>query len=380
MNILVGSMTYPLANGVTTSINTSVDGFLAHGHKIAIVAPRYDSLGKVRPEHLPVASSKIGHWFLSALHKKERFFSATSAAEEIGKIIADFEPDAFWLHTLTWSSNTFERAMIKSAVPKVLTYHTLVEDYGRAYAGEVGAWRMRNRSKEVANKMDMVIVPSQVIGHRLQIYGVKTPSVVIPTGITIPDTPYTKAELSIRFHFPATAKILLYVGRVSREKNIIKLLSLCQPLLQDKSSILLLVGPGDILETEDQAKQFGVGDRVFCTGALPKEDTQKIYGAADAFVFASQTETQGLVIGEAMLANLPVVALYSPVQPEVYPDEVAIVVRNERHFAQMVRDVWANDKERQRLTTAAKSFVKKNFSIEGMLSKQLELFEGLIDD
>lgn len=378
MNILIGSVTYPLANGVTTSINTSVDGFLANGHKVAIIAPRYDDIGKVRPEHHPITSSEIGRWFMSALHKKERLFSVTSAGEEIEKIVEDFQPDAFWLHTLTWAPNAFEKAMLKSDRPSVLTYHTLVEDYGRAYAGEIGAWRMRTRSRDVASEMDAVIVPSSVIAKRLSLYGVRKDMDVIPTGIHIPKTSYTKTEIAERFHFPADATLLLYVGRVSREKNITKLIQMTQPLLQDQKTVLMLVGPGDLVETQDQAKKWGVGRQVICSGALPKEDTQKIYGAADAFVFASQTETQGLVIGEAMLAGTPVVALYSPIQPEIYPDHVAVVVHDPRQFANSVKEILADESGRKILTTTAKKFVETNFSIDGMITKQIALFERLV--
>lgn len=378
MKILIGSVTYPLANGVTTSINTSVDGFIKAGHKVAVVAPLYDSFGKIRPEHYPISSSEIGRWFLSAMHKKERLFSATSASEEIDEVITDFKPDAFWLHTLTWAANAFERKMIASDKPKVLTYHTLVEDYGRAYAGEIGAWRMRNRSRDVANMMDAVIVPSEVIARRLTTYGAKTPLHTIPTGIKIPQSSYTKAELADRFHFSSSKIVLLYVGRVSREKNINKLLQLVQPLLQNNSAVLLLVGPGDIFETEEYAKQLRIGNSVICTGALPKEDTQKIYSAADAFVFASQTETQGLVIGEAMLAQTPVVALYSPIQPEVYPENVAVVVRDDRQFSPSIKSILDDQTRQKTLITAAKKFVERNFSIDGMISKQVALFEKLV--
>ncbi|MCR4278084.1 MAG: glycosyltransferase [Candidatus Berkelbacteria bacterium] len=378
MKIIIGSVTYPLANGVTTSINTSVDGFVAAGHKVVIVAPRYDGLGKIRPEHFPVSSSEIGRWFMSALHKKERLFSVTSAGEEIEKIVQDFKPDAFWLHTLTWAPNAFEKAMLKSDRPNVLTYHTLVEDYGRAYAGEIGAWRMRTRSRDVASIMDAVIVPSQVIAKRLSLYGVRKNMDVIPTGIHIPETAYTKREIAERFHFPADTNLLLYVGRVSREKNIVKLIQMTQPLLQDQKTVLLLVGPGDLVETQDQAEKWGVARQVICSGALPKEDTQKIYGAADAFVFASQTETQGLVIGEAMLAGTPVVALYSPIQPEVYPDNVAVVVHDPRQFANSVKELLANESHQKILTTKAKEFVEDNFSINGMITKQIALFERLV--
>jgi len=378
MKIIIGSLTYPLANGVTTSINASVDGFLAAGHRVIIIAPRYDDLGKVRPEHYPVSSSEISRWFLSALHKKERLFSATRAVREIRAIVDNFQPDAFWLHTLTWAPNAFEKVMRQSGHPNVLTYHTLVEDYARMYAGEIGAWLLRNRSRRVANMMDAVITPSAVIAKKLSSYGVKKNIEVIPTGIKIPEKSYTKKEIAERFHIPADSTVLLYVGRISREKNITKLIQMTEPILKGGKTVLLLVGPGDLIETQDLARKLGVGRQVICTGALSKEDTQKIYGASDVFVFASQTETQGLVIGEAMLAGLPVVALDSPIQPEIYPENVAVVVRDERQFASSIQSILADDKQRQTMTTTAKKFVEDNFSVEGMISKQIALFERLV--
>ena len=220
--------------------------------------------------------------------------------------------------------------------------------------------------------------PSQVIAKRLSLYGVRRSVDVIPTGIKIPDTSYSKKEIAERFHFPADSTVLLYVGRVSREKNITKLIQLTQPLLQEKKTVLLLVGPGDLVETGDRAAQWGVGKQVICAGALPKEDTQKIYGAADAFVFASQTETQGLVIGEAMLAETPVVALFSPIQPEVYPDNVAVVVRDPHQFANSIQSILADDPRRKIMVADAKKFVENNFSISGMISKQIALFDRLL--
>lgn len=378
MRIAVGSVTYPLANGVTVSINTSVDGFLARNHQMAIIAPHYEELGKIRPEHHPVSSSEIGRWFMSALHKKERLFSATTSHKEITEIVKKFRPEAFWLHTLTWAPNAFEKIMLDSKTPKVLTYHTLVEDYGRAYAGEVGAWRMRVRSKEVCNEVDSIIVPSSVIAKRLVNYGVTKPMHVIPTGISLPDEAYSKAELAERFKFHKDSNLLLYVGRVSKEKNIELLLKMVKPVLQKTNSILLLVGPGDILDTEEFAEKIGIRDKIFCTSALPKEDTQKIYAAADVFVFASQTETQGLVIGEAMLAGTPVVALISSIQPEIYPEHTALVAKTEAEFPKQLELMLSNDALRKQLTEEGKKFVQKNFSIDGMIDKQEKLFEDLI--
>lgn len=372
MKILVGSLTYPLVNGVTTSINISLDGFIKAGHEVMVVGPKY-SIGVSRPEHHVLPSSVPARLLLQVFNKKERMFGL-GAGSQLRTLIDHFQPDAYWLHTVTWGQNAFETAMYHSDAAKVLTFHTLVEQYGQIYGGALGASILRRRSRLVANHMDAVITPSQVIAKKLIEYGVHRPIYVIPTGISLPGTLFTRQELIERFHLPKNSKILIYVGRVSAEKNIHTLLRLTQQLQKMGQFSLLLVGPGDIVATEEEADRLGIGRQVFCTGPLPKEDAQRCYGGADAFVFASQTETQGLVIGEAMLANIPVVALDSPIRPEVYPETVASVVTNEAEFARAVIDILDDRPARLKQTKAAKQFVEKNFSIEGMIAKQLAVF------
>ncbi len=376
MKILVCSLTYPLPNGVTSSLTTSVDGFLAAGHQVRIVAPDYGK-GKVRPEHFPVPSSIIGRVITGLFQKEERMFGL-GARGQIKKIVEEFSPDAFWLHTVTWSANAFENVMLKSKKPTVLTYHTLVENYGRVYAGEIGAQRMATRSKELADSVNQIIAPSHVVESKLRAYGVTKPITVIPTGIHDPGQQYSKSELANHFDFSADVPVLLYLGRVSKEKNIAGLLEMAAKLKQNLDNfVLLLVGPGDIEETNAQALELKLDKNVICTGPLPKAEAQKVYGGADLFVFASQSETQGLVVGEAMIAGLPVVALNSPVQPEVYPENVAVVAKNTDEFATAVADLLKDEPRRAHLAQVGKEFVTKNFSIEGMIRKQIELFENL---
>ena len=81
---------------------------------------------------------------------------------------------------------------------------------------------------------------------------------------------------------------------------------------------------------------------------------------------------------EAMLAELPVAALVSPIQPEVYPEEVAVVVRNERDFATAVSRLLRDPIRSQSLKTKAKKFVEENFSKRKMIEKQIALFTGLL--
>lgn len=377
MKILISSLTYPLRNGVTSSIDLSADGLLKAGHEVRIVAPEYDA-GKKRPEHVPIPSSTIGQLFMQLFGKEERMF-AIDARGDIEKVIEDFQPDIFWLHTVNWMPSLFERIMLDSDKGKVLTYHTLVEQYGRTYAGEIGAARMIRRSIKLSNSVDHVITPSHVIADKLRSYGARKPISVIATGITKPSKAVTKEELARRFNFSAELPLLLFVGRISKEKNISSLLKMAANLKTLRGEFtLLLVGPGDVEETIEEAKVLGLEKNVVTTGALNVEDSKACYAAADVFVFASQTETQGLVIGEAMIANTPVVALKSPIQSEIYPSDVAVVIDKEKDFANKVNELLDNPEQRQNIIEKAQKFVTENFSCEVMTNRQLAVFESVV--
>lgn len=376
MKILICSLTYPLLNGVTVSINATVDGLLKKGDQALVVSPRYGK-GRHRPEHRPVPSSYIAKTLGSLIGKDERTFGVT-AFFHIKKIIGEFNPDIFWLHTLTWAPNAFELNMLRSPKPKVLTYHTLVEEYGRVYGGEIGANLMKRRSKSLANKMDAIITPSKIIKKKLISYDVTKPIYPIPTGIESVKKYFTKKELHQEFNIPPNAKILLCVGRICKEKNIGALLKIMKEInKRDKNIFLILIGPGEPDEFKKIAKDLKISDKVIFTGPLPKEKVQKSYGGADVFVFPSKTETQGLVVGEAMMAKTPVVALNSQIIPDVYPKKTLFVANNQKEFVNTLFEILKNKKKREKVTKEAKKFIEENFSMEAMTKKQRELFSKL---
>lgn len=378
MRIIISSLTYPLLNGVTVSINTSVDELLKRGHEARIVAPDYKK-GKVRPEHVLIPSSLLIHKVaVNLLGKEERVFRAGSE-KRVAKAAEEFGPDIYWLHSVTWAPNAFENHMLKSGKPKVLFYHTLVEEYGRIYAGSPGAYVMRKRTKALGNKMDIIMTPSKMMKRKLEKYGVKVPIRVIPTGIRMPERSFTKKEVRERFGIPPKKKILLYLGRLSTEKNLELLLeALKEVRKKEKEAVLLLVGPGDIEDIKKQADKMGIGESVFCPGPLEKKEARRVYGGCDIFVFSSQTETQGLVVGEAMLAGLPVVALRSPVQKEIYPEGRSIVVKKKKNFADNVVRLLLDDDKRKRIAKKGKEYAEERFSVEKMAESHLKVFEEVI--
>lgn len=377
IKILACSLEYPLPNGVTISLNTSITELKRMGIKTIVISPDYN-IGKIRKEHYPLPPSIIVKNIGAIAGRKANTFGAglsMFAYPQIKEVIKKFNPDIYWLNTIAWTINPFEIAMLETDKPKVVTYHTLLEDYGKIYAGEAGAIAMKLKSELICNRADAIIVPSKTIRNKLYDYGVVKPIYVIPTGISFAKRGYSKQELKKRFNIPKNSKVLLYVGRISKEKNIEFLLDILKRLQDKINCKLLIIGMGDIDQYKNIAKTKGVLDNTIFVGEMPKKEIERVYGACDAFVFASKTETQGIVIGEAMASGLPVVILDSKISKEVYPQSTAIIAKNKDEFITGVLNVLNNNNDI--MINNAKEFVNKNFSKEKMIKDQFEIFNSL---
>ncbi len=379
MKILISSLTYPLLNGVTVSVNTSIDGFTKRGHEMRIISPSYEK-GKAREEHYPVAFSSVARSVTASIFKKKERVFGIKARSQIKKIAEEFNPDVYWLHTVSWAPNAFETQMMKSKKPKVLFYHTYIEEYGRIYAGTMGAYAMRRRSKELCNNVDAVMVPGEAMKKKLLSYGVKTPVHVIPTGLELPPKPFSKKELQERFGVPKAVTTVLYVGRISKEKNLDILLDTAEDFKKKNvKARILFAGPGDIEEMKEKAKKMGIEDMVVFCGPLPKEEVQRVYGACDIFAFPSKTETQGLVVMEAMLANTPVVAIESPAQEEFFPEGKVVLARSDQEFSEKIIETIEDKEKRKKMAEKAKNYAVKNFSTKRMIEKQIKVFKEILE-
>jgi glycosyltransferase involved in cell wall biosynthesis len=178
------------------------------------------------------------------------------------------------------------------------------------------------------NRVAQVITPSEAAFTSLRRQSVMRPITVIPTG----NPSVCKVDrAAARNHIGAREgeKVLLYVGRMAKEKNIILLLDAIAETLRDRADARLwMVGDGpDRTAAQTHARAIGIGDRVKCVGAIPRDEVDRYYSAADLFVFASTTETQGLVIGEAMTHGLPsVVARGGGASDNVEDDVTGLIV------------------------------------------------------
>ncbi len=210
----------------------------------------------------------------------------------------------------------------KRKVALVYTSHTMWESYIENYVKKMPTVLARKIGRELvrffAKRAQVVISPTERMYKLLISYGINRPIEILPTGIDdsvskIDESklPSFKTEIYKEFPVLENKKILLYVGRVVKEKNLYMLLDVFNKIQEKiKDSALFFVGGGPELESlKEKAKTHPHADLICFAGYRDRNILSYFYRMADVFVFPSCTETQGLVTIEAMTASLPVVAI-----------------------------------------------------------------------
>ena len=307
--LMVSDVYFPRINGVSTAIQTYQQALRSHGVEVSLIAPDY---GKPCSEPW---ITRVPAWRVP-VDPEDRLVRWT----EMHRVVAEAVRqgcDLIHVQTPFVAHYAARAASLNHGIPIVATYHTLFEEYLKHYAPLIPApWLRglaRRFSRRQCNVLDAVIVPSRAIHERLAAYGVKTPLHVLPTGISLrmPDHD-NRSAFRTRFGIEASRPVALFVGRVAHEKNIGFLLDVIDLARDSIPGILLVIaGEGPALpQLRQTVAHRGLQQNVQFIGYLDRTtDLPSCYAAADVFVFASRTETQGLVLLEAMAAGLPVIAL-----------------------------------------------------------------------
>jgi glycosyltransferase involved in cell wall biosynthesis len=299
----------PLVNGLTISIERFACHLRRLGHRVLLFGPRYPGHLETEPDVYRFASLRAPTHHRYALPLPGLSGAIHRAIPRLGlQIIHAHHPFLVGPYA--------RRLARRMGVPLVFTYHTLYEHYGHyvPFVSSLAARTGQARSHRFANKADLVIVPTTGVRSRLLAHGVRTPVEVIPTGIDPPGTPdEPKPAIRRRLGVPADDLILLYVGRLAQEKNLGLLLRATRAALEATPDVsLVLVGEGDEERSlRQQVARLGLSERARFVGPVPHRAVGDWYRAADLFVFPSVSETQGLVVLEAMAHGLPVLAIRS---------------------------------------------------------------------
>lgn len=195
---------------------------------------------------------------------------------------------------------------------RLYIYHTVYEEYTHYFCPSktLGERLAAKFSGEILDRSQAVIVPSGKMMEVMRCYGVETPVHVIPSGISLEKYGQASADdrrkVRERFGIPEDEFLLLYAGRLAKEKRLEEILFFLKEM-PDRTQRLFIVGDGPYRAVlEKKAKELGIAERLIFAGMAPQQEIQKYYRAGDVFVNASDSETQGLTYMEAMASGLPI--------------------------------------------------------------------------
>jgi glycosyltransferase involved in cell wall biosynthesis len=378
MNILMLTNVYtPCVGGVTRSIQAFAQQYRRRGHRVLIVAPTFDDQPEKEGDVLrfPAISKSYKRYYSLPLPLPGYLYNT----------IRNFQPDVIHSHHPFLLGSVAQREAVVWNVPIVYTFHTRY----RRFAQTNGlpppvvdlVWSL---AVTYCEQCDMVIAPSQSMADLLREHGVTAAIEVIPTGVELDrfaqgDGRTTRRELGI----PADAFVVGHVGRISAEKNIQLLADGVARLMRRRPHIhFLLVGDGAAMSQLDDAfAQSTLYARVHKPGFLEGQSLVNAYHTMNVFAFTSQSDTQGMVLVEAMAAGVPVVALSaSGVRDVVIDGRNGSLFHSAEagHLAKCLEAFIDVPDERHREMCQAARQTAEHLSAPRCAGKALELYETVI--
>ncbi|MBI4092226.1 MAG: glycosyltransferase [Candidatus Levybacteria bacterium] len=350
----------PQPNGVATSVFESAKELERRGHEVWIIAPFY-------PGYIDKSLNVIRLTSLKVFKEPEIRLALNLPDRAMRKVLSmDFDI----IHGHSGGIVTlmgWEVARAKN-IPFVVTYHTLWNRYTHYFLkGKVITPKMMERATKIfGNRVDFIIAPTGHVERELVSYGVRKPIKVVPSGINIDKFKEDKGGyLRIRLNLKKEP-ILLFVGRLGREKSVDFLIKSFKHVLAGVPlSQLVIIGEGpDKKKLKRQSLRLGVSKNTHFLGHIDSSEIQKAYKDASVFVFSSTTETQGLVVPEALASGVPVVAIADPAYECVEDGRNGFLVKKDpKEFSERVLKIINSKELREKMSEYARESVKK-FSVK----------------
>ena len=312
MKIGLFSDTYdPQINGVASSVKILKNNLELLGHEVSVFTTTDPNVQSEEKNVYRMPSVQV------TVDNRLSVFIPPGIAKTIWDLDFDIvhTHSEFTLGSLGWGVAKMY------GLPHIHTMHTIYEDYTHFIVkGEtlnsIAKPAARLMTRSFCNLADRVIVPTSKIEDLLKNYGSTKPMVIIPTGIELDMFSAknygvdSRSSMRGQYGIAPTDKVLLFLGRISKEKNIDELLNVLADYLPQKPNVkFLLVGGGaELVELKQLSKELGVSKQVFFAGKKPWDEIGRYYHMGDIFINASQSETQGLTYIEALASGMPIVA------------------------------------------------------------------------
>lgn len=368
----------PFVSGVSRSVQLYHDHLSLLGDRVIVYAPEYDDSNVDSEDVRRIAA-------ISNFNNTEFSLPIPIAS----KPAADFRTENFDLvhvHHPFLLGELGLRLARQDKLPLVFTYHTQYEQYTHYIPinEDTAVRTILKHTNEFCDMCDLVIAPTNDIRRQLRRRGVTCRIAVLPSGIEMRD--YERAEpgaLREQYGFSTNDRLVLYVGRLAREKNLNYLFDAVFKVLEkDPRTVFAIAGHGHYEDAlKEKANASGICDeRIRFLGTITGQQLVDLYSAADVFVFASRSETQGMVIVEAMAGSTPVVALDADAVGDVVEDGVngrlLHANANAEEFADAVLLVL-DDKRGERPLSIGARRTAKAFDMPKLAARLQRMYRGL---
>ena len=399
MNIVMFTDAYwPRVNGVTVSVDSYSRSLIKAGHQVLVVCSFYPEALNNPASILDNPETEGGPRIvrvpsLPLFISKEDRIAKFNKWYWVFKQVEQFNPNIIHINSeFMIAEFGFFYALVHN-LPAIYTFHTMWEDYGPNYFPMFPPFLVkfviRGAHKVVLKRSYRVIVPTQQIDDVVHRYRSKTQTFLLPTGIDPELFDHDEGESAVfrkRLEelFPRLRgkRILLFAGRVAKEKNIGFLLNILPDIVARYPDVILLItgnGP-DLDYFQDEVRERWLEDVCVFTGYMDRRDLSLIYTISEVFVFPSLTDTQGLVTIEAMLSGTPVVAIGALGTLMVMGgDNGGFMVKNDAaEFTGRVLELLESRALRESKSLEAKKHAH-SWSIEELCKKLVVIYETTIN-
>jgi 1,2-diacylglycerol 3-alpha-glucosyltransferase len=390
--LFISDVYFPRVNGVSTSIRTFRRDLTDCTVDTLLVAPRYTPAARAGaaaaggdvalPEEEGVLRVPAARVPRDPEDRRMSWRALTGTLDELPRGAFDL----VHIHTPFIAHYAGVRCARRAGVPCVATYHTFFEEYLHHYVPvlprPLGRFLARSFTRSQCAAVQALIAPSEPMRAVLEAYGVRTPIHVLPTGLA-PDRFRSGdgAAFRARAGIDARRPLVTYIGRVAHEKNIGFLLQVFREVLKSvPEALLVIAGEGPARAAlRAQVAALRLSEQVKFAGYLER-DTALLdcYAAASVFVFASRTETQGLVLLEAMAQGVPVVSTAELGTRSVLPGSGALIVPEQREsFAAAVVRVLSDAQLRADMAARGRAHAR-TWSSAAMARRLADIYRELI--
>lgn len=309
---------YPFVSGVVTSIKMLYEGLTNLGHECYIVT----SMAEDKIKDLEKQRKNVINIYGRPYPFKDlRDYRYTFSHRKYLKTIKNLNLDIIHVHTEYNISKLAILAHKKLHIPMVHTLHTLWSDYfkyvspffDKHFHKLMEKYLRKLFTGPVSKNSIIDIVPTKKVYDQSLKYGLNSDIRIIPTGIDLDKfnpkhfTNQQINDLKNKLGIKPNQFVFLYIGRASKEKNIITLLnSYAKACKGNFDTVFVLVGGGPQLEElKEYCKELQIDNQIIFTNTIPREKLPIYYQLGDIFVNASQSETQGLTYIEALGSSIP---------------------------------------------------------------------------